>query len=333
MSLQRRLKFALLALLGILIIGAVGYHVIEKWDIVDSIYMVVIGLTTVGFGEVHPLSPTGRLFTIVIILLGMGLLLYTVSTGVTFLVEGELRGLLRRRKMDKEISKLRNHYIICGAKGAVEHTIGEFIKTKRKFVVIEENKEIADKLMERNILVINGNPSEEEVLLRAGIEHARGLISGLESDKDNLFVVITARQLNPKIRIVTRAYSFESVSKLRRAGANSVVSTEFISGLRIASEMLRPAVVTFLDEMLHREIPLRLEEIAVPENSPYVDSALKDIQIPQKTGLIVLAIKDGITGEYIYNPAGERKVKPNDVLIVIGTPEQREKLVSVLGGT
>jgi voltage-gated potassium channel len=313
-------------------IGVLGYTIIERWAFLDSLFMTIITLTTVGFGEVRPLTPSGRVFTIFLLFIGVGVLLYGVSSLTAFIVEGDLRDILRKRKrsrkMKERIAALKDHYIICGAGEIGTHVINEFIRMKKPFVVIERNHEVIQRLLEREYIpFVEGNADEDEVLRRAGIEQAKGLISVLPEDKDNLFTIVAARTLQPNIRIVTKAVKEGSVSKLKRAGANSVISTRAIGGMRIASEMLRPAVVSFLDSiMLEHELTLRVEEAAVDSSSSMVGMTLAQSQITQKTGLAVIAVKDGEQDKYTHNPGANYTLRANDVLFVVGDLAQIEKL-------
>ena len=231
--------------------------------------------------------------------------------------------------MEKKIKKLNNHYIICGAGDIGKHVINEFIKTKNPFVVIEKNQKKMDQLQERvgDILYVLGDATSDLILQKAGIQSARGIITTFASDKDNLFVVFTARSLNTNIRIVSRSLEEETENKLYRAGADSVISAHLIGGMRMASEMLRPAVVSFLDVMLRgKEKVLRVEEATIEEGSKFENITLQEANIPQKTGLIVIAIKRKDTGEYIYNPQSQLELKAKDVLIMMGEVDQVKKL-------
>ncbi len=332
MLIPRRLQLTLLTLFCVFICAILGYIIIEKWSLLEAIYMTVITLTTVGFQEVRPLSPVGRIFTMFILVSGIGLLAYAAGSTLEFIVEGELSGLLRRKKMEKQIENLGEHYIICGAGDVGKYIIEEFTKTKRKFVIVENNQEQIKKLEEdKSILFIAGNAFEDEVLIKAGIRSAAGLISALSSDKDNLFVVLTARNINPNLRIISRAIDEGTVPKLYKAGADAVVSTEAIGGLRMASEMVRPTVVTFLDTMLReRESTLRIEEVKIPDGSPLTGKTLKETSIADKTGLIVVALKESGTEKYSYNPLPEVKLRAKDILIVLGELKGLEKLQELL---
>jgi len=248
--------------------GTAGYMLIEKWNFFDSFYMTAITLTTVGFGEVRPLSPQGRLFTVFILLSGFGILTYGITAGISFLLEGELGDIMRMRKMDKRIEEARNHYIICATGETGQYVVEEFLKTKQPVVAVTMDNWLSQKLAGLDIPAIHDNPAEDNILKKAGIEHARGLITVLGSDKDNLFVVLSARDLNPSIRIVSQAIEKTSVVKLNKAGADEVVLTDAIGGMRIASVMLRPTVVSFLDSMLRDSSGvLRVEEVTLRQYS------------------------------------------------------------------
>lgn len=325
---KRILTIALL-LLVIFIFGMVGYMVVEGWGFLDSLYMTIITLTTVGFMEVKPLSEAGRYFTIILLIFGFSIILYGLGSITAFFVEGELMGILRRKRMKKQIDKLSDHYIICGAGKLGWHVIHEFVKTERAFVVVERGEEeiTSIKDLKPDFFYIHGDASSDDILCQAGIKRAKGLIATFAEDKDNLFVVLTARSLNPHLRIVARATDEETVHKMYTAGADAVVSPHSIGGMRMASEMLRPAVVSFLDIMLRtKDKVLRIEEAVIESGSKFEGITLKEANIPQKTGLIVIAVKNRDSGEYVYNPGSDLTLKVNDVLIILGDMSQLGKL-------
>jgi voltage-gated potassium channel len=326
---QKKIIKILFVILIIFILSITGYMIIERWSVLDALYMTVITLTTVGFMEVQPLSPAGRVYTIFILITGFSVILYGLGNITAFFIEGELMGILRRKKMEKKISKLDQHYIICGSGDMGKHVINEFIKTKTPFVVIERAEDEIETLQEKygEILFIIGDASSDSVLLQAGIKAAKGLITTFSSDKSNLFVVLTARSLNGDLRIVARSLEEESEHKLRTAGADAVVSANMIGGMRIASEMLRPNVVSFLDIMLRsKNDTLRVEEAVISKNSKIEGKTIKDANIFGDIGLIIIAVKDSAAGEYTYNPKSNTILKENDVLIVLGMLEQISKL-------
>jgi voltage-gated potassium channel len=326
-SVPKKLILAVSLLAAVMAVGTAGYMLIESWNFTDALYMTVITLTTVGFGEVNELSHSGRIFTILLILSGFGILTYGITSGISFLMEGELGHILRRRRMEKTIQNMKEHYIICTTGEIGEYVTEEFIKTKRPLVVITTDGELAEKMTAFNIPTIIDNPAEDENLMKAGVESAKGLVTVLEDDKYNLFVVLSARGLNPGIKIVAQAIDKSTVVKIKKAGADEVVLTDAIGGMRIASAMLRPTVVSFLDGMLkHSTEQLRIEEAMILGQSTLIGQTLAESHISDKTGLIIIAIKDMKTGEYIYNPGPTYKFNLGDVLIVIGNPDQVEKL-------
>ena len=331
-NIPKKIIIAFALPLLVLIIGTAGYIVIEKWNFIDSFFMTVITLTTVGYGETRPLTTDGRIFTIFLLLTGFGILTYGVTTGISFLLEGELGYIIRRNKMEKLIQGFKNHYIICAQGEIGEYVTEEFLKTKQSVVVITTDKMLEEKFIKHEVPMIISNPAEDETLVKAGIQKAKGLIAVLGDDKYNLFVVLSARGLNSDIRIVAQAIEKSSVIKIKKAGADEVVLTDAIGGMRMASSMLRPTVVTFLDSMLRENTGhLRIEEAVIAENSELVNKTILESGINKKTGLIVIAVKDGENGSYVYNPGPALKIKKGDVLIVIGNTNQLDNLNALIG--
>ena len=311
---RKKLILTISILIAVLLFGTFGYIVIEKWSFFDALYMTVITLATVGYGEIHPLSFAGRVFTIFLILSGISILLYTVSFITSFFIEGELRQIFRRKKMLKQISQLKNHYIVCGTGRIGSHIISELAKTNRKFVIIERNKDLLDNYS--NYLYINGDATDENILKQAGIENAAGLFASLSTDEENIFLIITAREINSNMKIVAKSVLDTSAKKLISAGATSVVQPNLIGGLRMASEMVRPAAVSFLDMMLKEgKGDLRVEEVEVVNN----EKQLSTIQ-SHKSGVLILALFS--KGNYIFNPAHNTTVNTGDKIIVMGNSEQ-----------
>ncbi len=328
---RRRILIPLFVVSLALALGTLGYILIEGWRPLDSFWMAAISLTTAGFGEVHPLSPTGRIYTIVLMLAGMGVLAYGISVVTGFVVEGELRDFLRRRTMRKQISKMRGHTIVCGAGRTGLHVVAELRKVREKFVVIEGHHDVADELRREGSAVIEGDATHEEVLKEAGIDTAARMVVSLTDDKDNLFVVMTAHGINPKMRIVARYVNDRSAEKLKKAGASAVVSPNAIGGLRMASEALRPAVVSFLDVMLRSsKATLRIEEAHVHEGSKLSGKHLRDAKISEHTGLLVLALR-GKDGHPHFNPAPATQLLPGTTLVVMGELDGVKKLKALAG--
>ncbi|OIN99424.1 hypothetical protein AUJ67_07335 [Candidatus Desantisbacteria bacterium CG1_02_49_89] len=321
------------AMLGIVVAaGVIGYTAIEKWPVLDSLYMTVITIATVGYTEVHELSRTGRIFTIFLILGGTISLVYAGSSFVAFFIEGQLTGILGRRKMEKKISQLSGHYIVCGAGATGRCVSEEFLATGTRFVVIENNMANLRKISGfESLLYIQGDATSDAMLKLAGIDRAAGLVTTLPTDKDNLFVTLTARNLNPKLRIVAKAEEDGSGYKMKIAGAAAVVSPTHIGGLRLASETMRPAVTSFLDRMLRdKDAKLRIAEYCVSRECGFAGTTLEDLDISGKTNALVLAVKR--QEEEIFNPTPDVKLLEGDVLIVMATVGQMDKLRALLEG-
>ncbi|MBA4348432.1 MAG: potassium channel protein [Thermodesulfovibrio sp.] len=315
-TLRKRVMLTLLLLISVISIGAAGYMFIEGWGFLDSIYMTIITLTTVGFREIHDLSPKGIVFTIILIIVGVGTMLYALSTGARTILEGELQEIFGRKRLEKKIKELNNHYVICGY-GRMGRIICRELKSKGlKFVVIEKNSEVVAGRVD--ILIIEGDATSDEILREVGIEKAKGLISVLPTDAENLYVVLSARELNPNLFIVARAGEEGSENKLLRAGANKVVSPYHIGGLRIAHTILRPAVVDFIEFATKTgNIELQMEEVVIPENSKLIGLTLDQCGIGRELGVIIVAIKRA-TGEMRFNPTFRSTIKSGDTLIALG---------------
>jgi len=322
---------------ALLLLGTFGYVAIEDWKWGDSFYMTVITLTAVGYEEVHPLSPSGRIFTSFLLaggITGMGLWFAFLTS---FIVELDLTHVLRRRRTEKAISKMENHVIVCGAGRTGSQVVEELLMAGETFVVIERNPGKVHEIQALlpDLMVIEGDATIDHFLEEAGIQKARGIISCLSADTDNLFVCLTARDLRPDIEIVARAYEEETVPKLFRAGANHVVSPNASGAIRMASFMLRPSVVSFLDVATRSpDLTLRLEQETVTPSSPLAGRTLMDARIPQNTGLIVIALRkknpEGAEEaySYVYNPVATTRLDPGDIMIVLGSPDQIQQLRS-----
>lgn len=327
MNLRRNLVLAFSLLLTIIGAAAVGYRLLggPEVTLLDAIYMAVITVATVGYGEVVDTSsnPSLRVFNMFVILFGIGIMLYVFSASTAFIVEGELKDIFRRRKMLKQIRDLRDHFIVCGAGETGQYVVQELLKTKNRFVVIDRNEEHLEKVQNLGEFpVLKGDAADEEVLETAGLARARGLVTVLPEDKDNLMVTVTARQKNPTVRIVARCADARMADRLVRAGANSAVSPNMIGGLRLASELIRPHVVGFLDLMLrYQEKTIRVEEITVPEESPWVGKTIHETGIHRNLELLALALRkpDGVMK---YNPQSDTVLASGDVLLVMGDVER-----------
>jgi voltage-gated potassium channel len=317
-----RLIPALATLIIVIIIGTIGYHLIEGWNFLDSCYMVIITLFTVGFQEVHSLSQYGRIFTMGIIVVGVGTAVYAGSQLVKIIVEGEVIGYGRRRKMEKEIKEMKNHFIICGF-GRTGHQVAkEFDTVRVPYVVVDRKEETEEELIPKGIPYIIGDIIDDENLIEAGIKSAKGLIAATDSDVANVYVILSARALNPDLYIVTRASGMETENKLKIAGANRVILPYYISGKRMAAWATKPVTSDFLDMVMHGEgIEFSLSEIAVPGTSPLLSKTLSDAEIRSKSGATILAIRK-TDGSFNLQPQSSSTIEKGDIFVVIGTQEQ-----------
>lgn len=313
-----KLIFSTAASLFILCAGTAGYMIIERWDLLDSIYMTVLTLGSVGYSEVHPLSFNGRVFTIFLIISGMSLVMYLAGLVVQFVVEGEMRTILGRRKLDKSINRLRNHYIVCGY-GRIGRTLCDQIKEHGfQVVVVEKNEELLPLLEKDKTLYVHGDASNESILMKAGIGYAKSLIAALATDTDNVFLVLTVRQLNPDIYIMARAGSDTVRSKLIAAGANRVESPYEVGAVSMSLKLLQPSVSNFLDIALSRkEKAIQIEEVTISPKSSILNVMLKDSGIRQNYNIIIIAIRKK-AGDMIFNPSFETFLEAGDTIIAMG---------------
>ncbi len=318
---------AVLAACVVLVVGTIGFKVIEGWSWFDSLYMSVITLATVGYGEVHPLSQLGRGFAIILILVGTAIIFASIGVMTSFFVELNFSKVFQQRRMMRKINQLENHYIICGADAVGEQVIERLIKAGVQFVIIEQKDVQLDALFMRfgdYTFFVQGDATDEDTLRSAGVERAKGLITTLPTDAANLFVVVTAKDLNPNMKIVSRAIEPSSISKLKKVGAHHVISPNIISAERMASVVLKPNVVSFLDTIItdDENMALLMEEVAIPAKSHLNGLTLAQARIPQETGLMVIAIKSGANGKFAFNPGSSAGLNTGDVLIVLGTDGQ-----------
>lgn len=322
----KRLRLALLALLALVALGTIGYIAIEGYTPLEALYMTVITLATVGYREVRQLTPAGMIFTIVLIVFGVSIGFWAVASLIETVVSEEIRHTYRRKKMQNEINKLRNHFIICGYGRMGQEIIRVFRKTKTPHVVIEVNPEQIPKLVEQNVPFIEGDASDDKILIAAGIKVARGLVTVAASDQENVFITLTARGLNPSLFIVARSILEDNEGKLRRAGASRVMSPYITGGKRMAYGALRPTVIEFLDATIHADgVEFELEEVTVTPKSTFINKLIRDSKIREQAGATILAVKS-TDGSMVYNPKAETLLREDDVLILVGTPSE---LVSV----
>ena len=326
MSPEKKLKWVILILAGVILYGILGYTFIEGWSFLESFYMTIITLSTVGFREVRALSSTGRVFTITLVIFGVAGAAFTITVLGQFIVEGEIRRILGRRKMEKQLKDIKDHYIVCGYGRVGMQVCKQFCSRKLPLVVIEKNPERVEQLVKEGILVIQGDATDDEVLLAAGIQKSKALISTIASESENVFIALSARELNPEIFITARAESRSAEKKLLRAGADRVVSPHEMGGIRMALVTLRPDIVDFMRIVTgDREKGFGIEEIEVKKNSSIADTLLKDSPIRCELGLLVIGMKKK-GKEMIINPSAQIRIEPGDILVVIGETEKLEKL-------
>jgi voltage-gated potassium channel len=320
----RNLKFIGALLLLVMAAGTTGYHYIEGWPWFDGFYMVVTTLTTIGYQEVHPLSHAGRVFNVFVILSGVSLLALGVGSLSQALLEFELYNFFGRRRMEREIGRLDGHYIICGM-GRVGRSVARELAQTVPFVIIENAEAKRQRYGSEDWLVIAGDATQEQVLRQAQIERARGLVAATTTDAANLYIVLTARGLNPHLKIIARASEDGAEKHLLTAGADSVVSPYSFAGQRIAQSLLRPHVVSFLDTATtHLGMDLEIGEIQITGNSVFAGKTIEGSRIRQERGVIVLAIKRRESMR--FNPAPDERIEPDDCLIAMGEPAQLRQL-------
>jgi voltage-gated potassium channel len=321
----RRLGVALVALVAVLALGTVGYVVLGfSW--LDALYQTVTTVSTVGFREVEPLSANGQVFTMVLILVGVGATLYALAAIVELIVEGRLNELLGRRRMEQSIAAKRGHVIICGW-GRVGRAIASEVQAaKREFVVVEAD---AERVAGEPHDVVVGDATDDAILQAAGIAHASALVAAVDSDAANSFIVLSARALRDDLFIVARTRSQDSQEKLRRAGADRIVNPQSIGGARMAAFVLQPHVAEFLDVVMHeRSLEFRLEEVQVPDGSPLAGSTIGESALRDRTGALVLALRDP-DGSFRTNPRSDTRIEPGEVIIAIGTQAELDSLVEL----
>ncbi|MFB1027687.1 MAG: potassium channel protein [Flavobacteriaceae bacterium] len=326
---RSKIETAIALLILLLFIGVVGFRVMSNYSWVDAIYMTVITVTTVGFGEVHPLDPQAKIFTVFLILTSVVIVGYAFKIITEYIISKNNIAERKQKKMQKKVNSLSSHVIICGFGRNGKQAAKKLLMHKRSFVVIESNKELIEKHQNDKILFVWGNANEDEVLQLAGIEHAECLISALPNDSDNVFVVLSARQMNSKMRIISRASNESSNSKLKLAGANNVILPDNIGGDHMASLVVVPDLLEFVDNLsIVGSSSINIEEIAVEKL--YDTSTVKtiqDLQLRKNTGCSVIGYKSE-SGEYVINPEASQKLAPNSKVIVLGRPEQIQNLNS-----
>lgn len=337
-QLRQRLVGAAIIGAATFLAGVFGYRIIggDQHTWMEAIYMTANVLTTVGFREAIPVEGdnTAQLFTVVLLFVGAGALVYATSIITAFIVEGDLTQGFRSRRMQRVIQAMKDHYIVCGTGATGYAVLRELVNTQRPVVAIELHDDRLQRIQENfpNVPFLKEDFTDDEVLLKAGIERATGIVICTTIDKDSLVTVITARQLNPRLRIIARAVNERSMERLRHAGADGVVSPAMIGGMRMASELVRPAVVGFLDRMLkHQDKNLRVEEVTVPPGSPFVGRGIGDMNAHARTNCLILATRQP-NGDYAYNPRDTARLEAGTILIVMGDPAGVRALTELCQG-
>jgi len=329
----RRLRLALLSLLALVALGTIGYRAIEGWSTLDALYMTVITLATVGYREVHTLNTAGKVFTIVLIAFGVSIVFWAVASLFEAVVSEQLWHTLLRRRMENQISKLREHYIVCGYGRMGQEIVRVFRQLKVPHAVIEINPAQLPTLEAQNIPHIVGDASDDKVLLAAGIKRAKGLVTVAPNDEDNVFITLTARGLNPDLFIVARSILEENEQKLKRAGADRVTSPYITGGRRMAFAALRPHVVEFLDATIHADdVVFELADVSVRSSSPFAGKPIRESQIRESSGATILAVR-AADGTLNYNPRSDTVLREGDVLILVGTPAELATAEKLASGT
>ena len=332
MDLEKKFKIVLMILVGVIAFGTAGYVLIERWSPLDALYMTVITLSTVGFGEVYPLSSSGKIFTMILVVMGVSGVAYTLSVIGQMIVEGEIKKLLGRRKMQKGLKELKDHYIVCGFGRVGRRIAQELCARKVPFVVIDKDPQKTEQAETDCFLFVQGDSTNDQTLVDAGVKRAKGLITALMNEADNVFIVLSARQLNPDLFITARAESDEAEKKLLRAGANKVVSPHKIGGIRMALTALRPNLVDFMNVVtFDQDTNLSIEEILIKPGSPLIHTTLKVCPIRHELGIMVVGIKK-VGKDVFLNPSLETEIEAGDILIVIGERISLEKLEELTSG-
>ncbi|MGC9325067.1 MAG: potassium channel family protein [Desulfomonilia bacterium] len=323
-----RLKYVFLLLAFVFFTGTIGFHFIEGWSFLDSFFMTLITITTIGYREIYPLSDGGKLFDVMIIFLGVGSAAYGFASIAQFVVEGEVQRVLGRRRLDKKITQMNDHYIICG-NGRIGSLISqELHKHKKTFVVIDRDPAAIESLERVGIPYVMGDATSEDTLIKAGIQRAKALIATASSDMTNVYIILIAKELNPVIFVLARAETEDSTKNLRRAGANKVISPYMIGGRHMANIILKPTVVDFIELATGEKMEdfiIQMEGFKIKRGSSLLGQTLKNAPIRKNLGLIVVAVKDS-SGKMIFNPSADYTISESDVLVCIGSPDALQSM-------
>ncbi|HET6670532.1 MAG TPA: potassium channel protein [Pyrinomonadaceae bacterium] len=323
-----RIRYAVLAVLVAVAVGTFGFSLIEEWPLLDSFYLATQTVTTVGYGDVTPQTVLGRAFATIFMLVGVGVVLYALTSTVQSIVQSELLATFGRRRQFRKMSKLRNHFIVCGAGRVGSRLVRSLIDAGEDFVVVETDPEKVSELTESGVVTLARDATLETTLREAGVTQARGLAACLPDDADNVYVVLTARDLNPQLHIVARAAEEQAEAKLIRAGANRVVAPTILGGHRLAVALTKPAVGDFIDSLTVNTLGLVFEQLKVGPNSLVAGQKLKDTNIRSELDIVVVSIQRS-NGEMVFNPGGETVIAAGDILLAIGTAESLMKLTAM----
>ena len=334
----RQLLKPIILLIGIFVAGTTGYYILGSglWSWADCAYMTAITLSTVGFHEVLPVSQDGllRLYTMGLIFVGAGTIVYLLSNITAFLLEGQLNELIRRHRMDKTIEKMRDHYLVCGIGRNGEYAAELMARGDHPMVVVDSDEATIKQLQESHdldLLYVVGDANDEHVLLRAGVQRAQGLIAALPKDQDNLFLILTARDLNPGIRVVAKVNEQRSRKKFLQVGANDVVSPSAMGGYRMFLEMVRPEVTDFVDFMLLENEDLRIDEVPISRGSPLVGKRLSESDIRRRTNVLIVGVRDEEGARFTYNPGPDFQLQEDMTMIALGPREAVTRLREMAG--
>lgn len=319
------------AFAAVLVIGIVGFMVIEGWAFLDALYMTITTIFTVGFGEVHPLSRAGAVFTLVLIVVGVGVIFYGIGVMAQWIIVEEISGLFRGRAVKRKVQKLHGHHIICGYGRVGEAIARHFMAHRAEFVVVDSDADVIERAEQAGLLAVRGDASSDDVLQAAGVASAKGLVAALGSDAGNIFVTLSARVLNPELLIVARASSEDAVSKLQRAGADHVVTPYGIGGKTMATLLLKPLVSDYLEvAMGGGELEFLVEEFAVESGCSVLGRSIQDLDVRRKTGATILAVRHSATGGFDTNPSPELRLELGDRIVAIGMQEDITRLEALL---
>jgi voltage-gated potassium channel len=329
---NKRLRIAFGMLFFIILVGATGYYFLEGFSFFQALYLTVVTISTVGYGDVYARSTGGMVFTIFLIIVGVGTMFYTVSQIAETIVEGRLRAIMGKGKLKRIIKRMKNHYIICGC-GRIGFLIcRELAAEKVPFVVIERSPEVIQKIEDEGFLCYHGDSTSDKSLVEAGIKHAKGIVCVLPTDAENLYVILTAKELNPDLFVLSRSEEEQSEHRLLRAGANRVISPYKLGGTRMAMAILRPAMLDFIEITARRQsLELRMTEVPVSDGSVVVGKTLEESEIRQKYGLIIVAVKKD-SGKMVFNPAASYVIEKSDILIALGEDDNVMRFSKVCTG-